>query len=327
MMAARLRTQFLDAGDVSAINEAAGVIKNGGIVAFPTETVYGLGANALNPTAVARIYEAKERPYFDPLIVHVLEKSHTKPLVTKMPGVAAELISAFWPGPLTVVVPKSNAVPDIVTAGLPTVALRCPSHPVARALLSASECPIAAPSANRFGRLSPTTAQAVKEQLDGRVDVILDGGPTTVGVESTIILCTGRKPALLRAGGVPVEDIEKIVGKLAPAPKTALPQAPGSLPRHYAPRKPLILVDSIDDVPERKRKGAGALLYKGKNVHGFRKVENLTPDGDLVKAAAKLFSALARLEAADISAIYAEKVPEHGLGLAIMDRLRRAAIH
>jgi len=318
-------TRFLDAGNSSAIKEAANVIRKGGIVAFPTETVYGLGANAFDPTAVARIYEAKERPSFDPLIVHVLEKSDTKPLVTKMPKIAAKLISAFWPGPLTVVVPKSDKVPDIVTAGLPTVALRSPSHPVARALLSASECPIAAPSANRFGRLSPTTAQAVKEQLDGRVDVILDGGATPVGVESTIVLCTGRKPALLRAGGVPVEDIEKVVGKLAPAPKTALPQAPGGLPRHYAPRKPLVLVDSIDDVPEQKRKGAGALLFRSRKTSGFSMVEALSPDGDLVKAAANLFSALARLEAADITAIYAEKVPEHDLGLAIMDRLRRAS--
>jgi len=319
-------TRRASADDDSAVKEAARIIRRGGIVAFPTETVYGLGADAGNPEAAARIFEAKERPRFDPLIVHVPGKADALALASVFPRTAHRIADAFWPGPLTIVLPKrADRVPDIVTAGLPTVALRSPSHPATRKLLAAAGCPIAAPSANRFGAVSPTTAEAVIEQLDGRIDMVLDGGPCPIGVESTIVLCSGEKSALLRPGGLPLEEIEAVAGPLEAPPASLIPQAPGSLPRHYAPRTPLFLVNGADEVPLEDRAGAAALLFAKRGISGFSTVKALSEHGDMREAAANLFSALAQLDVAGTSAIYAERAPETGLGRAINDRLKRAS--
>ena len=228
--------------DPRAILQAAKIIRHGGIVAFPTETVYGLGADAFNPLAVARIFEAKRRPYFDPLIVHVANPADVKKLVEEIPSNAKKLTERFWPGPLTVVLFKEENIPDIVTAGLPTVAIRMPNHPMALSLIIESKCPIAAPSANPFGYLSPTTAEHVREQLGDQVDLILDGGPCPVGVESTIVSFLEEEPRLLRPGGVSLEEIESIIGKVKISPiEEERPSAPGMLPKHYAPRTPIVL--------------------------------------------------------------------------------------
>ena len=199
---------------VEAIRQAAEIIRQGGIVAFPTETVYGLGADAYNPLAVARIFEVKRRPYFDPLIVHIAHPTGLGELVKKIPSNAKKLTEKLWPGPLTVVLLKEEGIPDIVTAGLPSLAVRMPDHPVALSLIEESKCPIAAPSANPFGYLSPTTADHVREQLDDRVDLILDGGPCQIGVESTIVSFLEEKPRILRPGGVSLEEIESIIGNV-----------------------------------------------------------------------------------------------------------------
>ena len=209
------------------IEQAAKIIRKGGIVAFPTETVYGLGADAFNALAVARIFEVKGRPYFDPLIVHVANPADVEKLVKEIPPSAKKLMERFWPGPLTVVLLKVNNIPDIVTAGLRTVAIRMPNHPMALSLIKESRCPIAAPSANPFGYLSPTTAEHVREQLGDRVDLILDGGPCPVGVESTIVSFLEKKSRLLRPGGVPLEEIESIIGKVEVSPIDDRPSAPG----------------------------------------------------------------------------------------------------
>jgi L-threonylcarbamoyladenylate synthase len=213
--------------DKELIQHAAEIIKRGGIVAFPTETVYGLGADAFNPLAVARIFEVKRRPYFDPLIIHVANPADMKNLVKEIPSNAKKLTERFWPGPLTVVLFKNEDIPEIVTAGLSTVAIRMPSHPMALSLIKESQCPIAAPSANPFGYLSPTTAEHVREQLGDQVDLILDGGPCPVGVESTIVSFLEERPRLLRPGGVSLEEIESIIGKVEVSPKEeGKPSAP-----------------------------------------------------------------------------------------------------
>ncbi len=235
--------------DPHLIAEAAAIIRAGGLVAFPTETVYGLGADGLNPAAVARIFEAKERPPTDPLILHIAEPEALCPLVLEVPPAAQELARRFWPGPLTLVLPKQPIVPDIVTAGLPTVAVRMPAHPVALALIRAAETPIAAPSANRFGHTSPTTARHVLNDLGGRIDLILDAGPTPVGVESTVLDLTRPIPTILRPGGLPREAIEALVGPVAVQtyiPEGPLP-SPGMLPKHYAPHAETVFLQGSTD--------------------------------------------------------------------------------
>ena len=213
----------------------------GGVVAFPTETVYGLGANAFDRAAVQRVFEIKNRPRFDPLIVHVADARQVRDLVRDFPAEARMLARRFWPGPLTLVLPKIDRLPDLVTAGLPTVAIRIPNHALALALLEEVGSPVAAPSANPFGMLSPTTAEHVRDQLGDQVDVILDGGPCAVGVESTIVSFCGARPTLLRPGGIAAEDLEAVLGPLVcPSPHEPVPLAPGRLPRHYAPRTPLV---------------------------------------------------------------------------------------
>lgn len=306
------------------IKLASSIIKKGGLVAFPTETVYGLGANALNPYAVAKIFEVKNRPTFDPLIVHIAKIEWLEKLANEIDERAFKLIEKFWPGPLTLVLPKSQIVPDIVTAGLSTVAIRMPSHPVALALIENSETPISAPSANRFGYISPTTAEHVEKQLGDKIDLILDGGRCPIGVESTVLSLIDDEPTILRPGGLPVEEIEKVIGKVKVQTKSEKPLSPGQLPKHYSPRTPVKIFKSLDEI--KQGENIGILLFKKIDVDIKAKhIEILSETGDLVESAGNLFSALHRLDEANVDVIYAQEVPEVGLGLAIMDRLRKAA--
>jgi len=302
---------------------AAEIIKNGGIAAFPTETVYGLGADALNPIAVARIFEAKNRPFFDPLIVHIAEPADMDKLVKKIDAKSHKLMEKFWPGPLTVILEKNDNLPHIVTASLHSVAVRMSSHNTTIELIKKSGAPIAAPSANRFGCLSPTSAEHVYSQLGGSVDIILDDGPCTLGIESTIIKVWEEKIFLLRHGAITKEDIEEFMKE--PVFLDAAndkPEAPGQLPYHYSPNKKIILLDKITSIEE----GCGYLFYKKPD---FSIPENrtkiLSENGNLREAAANLFSHLHYLDGLNIDKIYAEKIEEKGLGIAIMDRLYKAS--
>jgi len=308
------------------IQRAAEIIKRGGIVAFPTETVYGLGADAFNPLAVARVFEVKKRPSFDPLIVHVADPADVRKLVKEIPSNAKKLIERFWPGPLTIVLLKEENIPEIVTAGLPSLAIRMPNHPMALTLIKESKCPIAAPSANPFGYLSPTTAEHVRDQLGDQVDLILDGGPCPVGVESTIVSFSENKPMLLRPGGVSLEEIESIIGMVEITPIEDRPTAPGMLPKHYAPRTPIVLDWNRKYLDLYKDKNIGLLVFQepGSNQK-FHPTEILSRNGDLREAAANLFAAIRRLDALNLDLIIATPIPEIGLGRAIMNRLRRAA--
>jgi len=316
-------TETLKAGK-AGIRKAAAALRRGGIVAFPTETVYGLGADGLDPVACARIFEIKGRPRFDPLILHECSAARAKKLFSSVPPAAERLMRKFWPGPLTLVLPKAKAVPDIVTAGLGTVAVRVPAGRQALALIKAAGRPVAAPSANRFGALSPTTAAHVKSQLAGGPDIILDGGKTLIGVESTIITFERGVPVLLRPGGLPLEEIEAVAGAVSgPSRRGGRPAAPGCLKKHYAPRAKLRLIAPGAAV---KPSGSAAYLAFTRRPAGkWAAVKVLSPSGDLREAAAGLFGALHALERSGARVIYAEKVPPHGLGRAIMDRLRRAS--
>jgi len=312
--------------DAKAVKQAARLLREGGVVAFPTETVYGLGADAFNPRAAARVFEIKNRPHFDPLIVHVSGRKQLR-LLCEEPGPEAEkLMDLFWPGPLTLVLPKKESVPDIVTSGLPTVAVRMPAHDTALELIRKAKTPLAAPSANPFSYLSPTTAPHVAAQLGARVDLILDGGPCSVGVESTILDVSGGELVLLRSGGISVEEIEKALGRKVSlrAPDPDKVTAPGQLERHYSPRTPLRLVKRHEHAEPGPSAGLLCLRPPGK-APPFAHTEILSVSGDLREAAANLFQCLHRLDAAGLSVIYAEEVPDEGLGRAIMDRLRRAA--
>ena len=322
-MTALLETIVLPASEPRNVELAGAKLRAGGLVAFPTETVYGLGADATDPRAVARIFEAKRRPRFDPLIVHVAEPEQAARYGSLSDRRAAALVERFWPGPLTLVVPRRETVSAIVTAGLDTVALRCPAHGIARALIRAAERPVAAPSANLFGSVSPTEAEHVREQLWGRIDLILDGGRCGVGVESTIVsLCD--PPKLLRAGGVPVEELETLLGPLERASEAAArPQSPGQLAAHYATRTRLVIAAQSAAAP---RERVGLLAFTApERPELFAAVEVLSRRGDLGEAAANLFSALHRLDRLGLDCIVALAVPEEGLGVAIMDRLRRCA--
>ncbi len=310
--------------------KAGELLRAGRLVAFPTETVYGLGANALNPEAVARIFEAKGRPHFDPLIVHVRSISDLETLVAAFPETAQRLAERFWPGPLTMVLPKTSQVPDLVTAGLPTVAVRLPGHPIAQQLLEAAGVPIAAPSANRFGRLSPTRAEHVLEQLGERIDYILDGGPCEVGVESTVLDLTTTPPRLLRPGGIALEDLEDVLGEIETARQIRegeTPAAPGMLTKHYAPKTRVVVIDSLNEWRMNRSRSALLTLAPLGDVEcdGFLTVETLSPTGDLREAATKFFATMRRLDDAGAEQILALRFPNHGLGRALNDRLERAA--
>ena len=310
------------------IEEAGRIIRQGGLVAFPTETVYGLGADACNPRAVALIFEAKQRPAFDPLIVHVLDSVNAAKYGNLAGDHAQKLMSKFWPGPLTIVVDKTALVPSIVTAGLDTVAIRVPSHPVALSLLRCTGRPIAAPSANLFGYVSPTEARHVAAQLGHRVDLILDGGPCSVGIESTIVSLTGGRPSILRAGGIAPDQLEAVIGPIAWATApVSRPIAPGQLTRHYATHTPLQIVPRGQEVRARPGERIGLIsLTEPEGSAGFAAVEVLSEGGDLREAAANFFAALQRLDGLGLDRLVAWPVPEHDLGIAIMDRLRRCAV-
>jgi len=312
-----------------AVERAAQTLAAGGLVAFPTETVYGLGADATNAAAVARLYDAKGRPSFNPLIAHVAETAAARPLA-RFNQAAERLALAFWPGPLTLVLPKLANCPvaELATAGLDTIAIRVPSHPIARAILIALGRPVVAPSANRSGHVSPTTAQHVLADLRGRIELIVDGGPTPMGLESTIVACLDR-PVLLRPGALPRADIERLL-PLTEAPHSAaspahvdeIPIAPGALASHYAPQARLRL-------NARRVEAHEALLAFGPmpvaDAEQAVAALNLSPRGDLIEAAANLFSHLRALDASGAATIAVMPVPRAGLGEAINDRLQRAA--
>jgi len=317
------------AADAEAIAEAVRCLTAGGLVAFPTETVYGLGADAAKGTAVAKLYDAKGRPAFNPLIAHVPEGAAARRLGT-FDAAATRLADAFWPGPLTLVLPRQPDCPvaELATAGLDTVGLRVPDHTVARDLLAAFGRPIVAPSANRSGHVSPTTAQHVLADLRGRIDLILDGGPAPVGIESTIVACLGE-PMLLRLGGVPRAEIERVLGHALVGPPPTpdpsadddTPLAPGQLASHYAPRTPLRL--DARGVQQGEALLAFGMTLPAGSERAVRML-NLSPAGDLIEAAANLFSHLRALDRAGAAAIAVMPVPHDGLGEAINDRLRRA---
>ena len=321
-MSAEPATRVLVADD-NAIADAARCLAAGGLVAFPTETVYGLGADATDGKAIARLYAAKGRPSFNPLIAHVADIAAARALAT-FDGAAERLAAAFWPGPLTLVLHRRANCPvaELATAGLDSIAVRVPDHPVARGILRALGRPVVAPSANRSGHVSPTTAAHVLSDLRGRIDLILDGGATTVGIESTIVACLDR-PMLLRPGGAPRDAIERALG--APLAEAAThdsdaPLAPGMLASHYAPHTRLRL-DATD-----VRAGEALLAFGPEPPVGrASRVLNLSPSGDLLEAAANLFSHLRALDALNAPSIAVMKVPHHGLGEAINDRLARAA--
>ena len=304
-----------------AIRRAAQALARGDIVAFPTETVYGLGANALDARAVAKVFAAKERPRFNPLIVHVpnLAEAEEYALINDL---ARRLAGAFWPGPLTLVFKRRSTcgIADLASAGLDTIALRAPAHPVAQALIAKAALPIAAPSANRSGRISPTTAAHVEAELGDRPAMILDGGPCPLGIESTVVSVVGDEPALLRPGALPRAAIERALGAPLVAAKAAERGAsPGQLASHYAPDTALRL-DATTVRPDES-----LLAFGGEAPAGARVTLNLSPSGNLEEAAAKLFAALRELDRTGASAIAVMPIPVTGLGEAINDRLRRAA--
>lgn len=310
--------------DDAALAEAAEVLRRGGLVAFPTETVYGLGADATDDRAVVRVFEAKGRPRFNPLIVHVASPDAAAE-VAAFDARARELAARFWPGPLTLVLPRSSGCPVslLASAGLDTVAVRIPDHPVALALFRATGRPVVAPSANRSGAVSPTTAAHVAESLGDAVDLILDGGPCRIGIESTVLDLSGPRPVLLRPGGITAEALERLLGPLdRPAGEVvgdAARRSPGMLSRHYAPDRPLRLGATAAEPGE-------ALLAFGPNPPpGATTVLNLSPAGDLAEAAANLFRMLRALDRPPHTGIAVMPIPETGLGAAINDRLRRAA--
>jgi L-threonylcarbamoyladenylate synthase len=317
--------------DPNAIARAAAVIRRGGLVAFPTETVYGLGAHALDPRAVERIYEAKGRPSYNPIIVHVASAERARDVVREWNEYAERLAGAFWPGPMTLVLAKRPDVPDAVTAGLPTVGVRVPAHPVARALLEAADVPIAAPSANRSMQLSPTMASHVVASLGDAADVILDGGPTWVGIESTVIDVTGDQLAVLRPGTITLEQIGMVTGAPATIGASAAGDAarpsPGMLDRHYAPRARVVLVEASDvgirvELERARGYRTGAVVITA-SVEAGPDVERLPADPAIY--ASRLYATLHALDDAGCDIVVVERVPDSGAWLGVRDRLERAA--
>jgi L-threonylcarbamoyladenylate synthase len=322
-----METRLVRATGVSEITaaakQAADLLRLGDVVALPTETVYGLACDALNADAAAKVFAAKERPAFDPLIVHVADASWIETL-SEVTGAAEslahQLAKRFWPGPLTMVLPAKDLVPDLVRSGLPTVALRCSAHPVMAETVVELGRPLAAPSANRFGRISPVTAQDVIDELDGRIPLVLDGGPCRHGLESTIVLVEEGRLSLLRPGPVTAEELRNFA-PVERAVRGGAVSAPGMLESHYAPRTPLQLWSQ--DAPRPDDASTSGLLAFGAVGPGFAAVEVLPSDP--ADAAPLFFAALRRLDASGVARIYAREIPESGLGMAIMDRLRRAA--
>lgn len=307
------------------ITVAGNYLRVGNVVGIPTETVYGLAGNALNPDAVLTIFRVKNRPAFDPLIVHTDSLDKMGRYVSAIPDAARQLADTCWPGPLTLLLPKHPLIPDLVTSGLPTVAIRIPAHPLTLALLQSLDFPLAAPSANPFGYISPTTARHVADQLGNQIPYVLDGGPAGIGLESTIVGFGNGTPTVYRLGGLALEQIERLIGPVeVRTHSTSNPQAPGMLSSHYAPRKPLILLSPGTTPPPGDR--TGVLAFR-KPFGGIRPEHQrvLSPTGDLAEAAKNLFAHLRALDALDLDVLYAEPLPHTGLGRAINDRLRRAS--
>ena len=331
--------------EMAGIRLAASFIRAGGLVAFPTETVYGLGADALNGKAVLRVFEAKRRPLDNPPIVHVGDASDVRRLVRRIPVDAERLMRLFWPGPLTLIFERSRIVPNVTVAGLETVAVRMPRHEVALALIRESGCPVAAPSANLAGKPSPTSAEHVLYDLDGRIDAILDAGPTRIGVESTVLDLTVDPPEVLRPGGVPFEALKKVLSDVVLNPVAVadrfLPvvraRSPGVMHKHYAPEADVILVEGeVDAVVDRVRELVETYRAEGKRVgvlgsdetvRGYVAdvVKSFGSRSDLAGVARRLFGTLREFDREGIDVIVAEGVPTEGLGLAVLNRLRRAA--
>ena len=310
-------------------NAAVELLRNGEVVALPTETVYGLAADALDPIAVAKIFEAKERPRFDPLIVHLPERDWLEKIVN-LGGKDRELIlklaDRFWPGPLTIVLPRREIVPEIVTAGLDTVAVRISAHPIFAEIVCQFGKPLAAPSANRFGRVSPTTAQHVFDELNGRIPLIVDAGVTTHGIESTIVAVRHGKIEILRRGPITREELSIFGAKIDMVNVAQKISAPGQLPSHYAPKTPLRLIDDANSFTPRENERVALLAWNPiKSDAHFVAIRHLSERQDLREAAANLFRYLRELDALDLDLIVAERVPENGLGAAVMDRLKRAS--
>jgi len=313
---------------VKAAASAAELLRSGDIVALPTETVYGLAADALNPEAVAKIFEAKERPRFDPLIVHLPDRAWLERVARiddESQGLIEKLIAQFWPGPFTIVLPRREIIPDIVTAGLDTVAVRISAHPVFAEIIRAFASPLAAPSANRFGRVSPTTARHVLDELEGRISLIVDSGPTLHGIESTIVAVRDGRMELLRRGPITGEQLAAF-GEVFVAQAVQCPEAPGQLPSHYAPRTPLLLVDDPSSFAVPSNKKCGLLAWRSMaGAKQFAEIRQLSSRQDLREAAANLFRYLRELDQLNLDLIIAETLPDEGLGAAIMDRLLRAS--
>lgn len=309
------------------IARAAELLRKGQLVAIPTETVYGLAANALDPEACVRIFEAKERPFFDPLIVHIKDLDEVLKYAVTFPPEAESLCRKFWPGPLTVVLNKRDIIPDIVTAGQNTVALRVPGHTLTLQLLEILDFPLAAPSANPFGYVSPTTAAHVERQLGSRIPYILDGGPCEVGLESTIVRFTGGKPELLRLGGMDADTLRKEIGDFTEMlHQGSDPSAPGQLDQHYSPHTRFMLCKEGETINVNSGYRTAFLRFrKAVDLHSEIDQYVLAADGDLHTAARNLFSKLRELDEKGYDQIIAETVPDTGLGRAINDRLRRAA--
>ena len=333
-----MKTVYFKEPTKENIEAAAKIIRDGGLLAIPTETVYGLGADALNEDAVLRIFLAKGRPQDNPLIIHVPDSSWLARYCQNVPDAAYALAEKFWPGPLTMILPRKPIVPLRTTAGLETVGVRCPDHPVTRAIIAAADVPIAAPSGNTSGRPSPTSAADMLEDMDGKIDGIFDGGPCGVGVESTIIDLTCQPPRLLRAGGLPLEELERVLGTvLVDKCITQLmtdgerPRAPGMKYRHYAPKAPVTVVTgdgkkSAAYIAAHAPEGAGVICFSE-----FRAqfpgcvVHELGPEGDKSEQARRVFDALREFDATDVTEIFAQCPDDAGLGLAIGNRLKKAA--
>jgi len=337
----RRHTRLLKA-DAAGIREAAAILRSGGLVGLPTETVYGLGAHALDARAVRAIFEAKGRPADDPVIVHLANAAQLEGVAVSNPR-ARQLAECFWPGPLTLILPKRSEVPSEVTAGLGSVGVRVPSHPVAQSILAVADLPIAAPSANLFGRPSPTTARHVLDDLDGRIDAVVDGGPTQVGLESTIVDVSREPARLLRPGGLPAEAIEAVLGArldIVTRSREGAQLAPGMLAVHYAPRTPLTLISGSRQ-RERLLRSIEEALARHQRVGVLALADDVgsLPDGVAVEvvgewakpegSASRLFEALRRLDSQGLDALFARELaePDKGLGRALSDRLRRAAQH
>ena len=308
----------------SDIEKAKSLLLAGDLVAVPTETVYGLAGNALNPSAIAKIFEVKGRPRFDPLIVHVPNLKAARLYAEEIPAQAERLAAQYWPGPLTLLLKKRSVITDLVTSGLNTVGLRCPDHPLTQKLLDSLPFPLAAPSANPFGYVSPTRPEHVEEQLGKKISYILDGGPSTVGVESTIVGFEDNTPVIFRLGGITQEQIESVIGSVSVnTTSTSNPKSAGQLQSHYAPGKKVIIGDIRELIKKYHSENFGILSFQQDYSQRFQYI--LSPSGEITEAAQNLFSALRTLDKMAIEIILAEFVPDTGLGKAINDRLRRAS--